>query len=376
MSVISESNKGILWEVLNGMIGENNLEIQDMRNFQRFFEEKCRNYHSKRFDYKGLSDINKHIVSDCFSYLKKMSQESKLIMFREFEKYGNKSVVKTMQVGKRYEDHQDNFKKLMKKKMPGEIDFSENADEPIGNMEDVLSQTMHQREAELSNISQRYDQNGSIKWLNSGGVPKLKIHDEKINKINLEVVEKKKNVKKVKFKSDLVEKIKKQKEIENKVRNIVDNERISSSMDTNMGSNIESNMMMETNMQEYFELMNQNINKNIENKKDDITSKMDIIKEIERRDMVKKEGKNEDIQLSTIFDNMKKQTKDSDVEAAKTQIDYIDINKRIYKLETYLLDIMNNQMKMLEKMSMKDGTNQQMDILYQDNNKQYQETPI
>ena len=92
MSVISESNKGILWEVLNGMIGENNLEIQDMRNFQRFFEEKCRNYHSKRFDYKGLSDINKHIVSDCFSYLKKMSQESKLIMFREFEKYSiNKS---------------------------------------------------------------------------------------------------------------------------------------------------------------------------------------------------------------------------------------------------------------------------------------------
>ena len=146
-------------------------------------------------------------------------------------------------------------------------------------------------------------------------------------------------------------------------------------MDTNMGSNIESNMMMETNMQEYFELMNQNINKNIENKKDDITSKMDIIKEIERRDMVKKEGKNEDIQLSTIFDNMKKQTKDSDVEAAKTQMDNIDINKRIDKLETYLLDIMNNQMKMLEKMSMKDGTNQQVDILYQDNEK-FQETPI
>jgi hypothetical protein len=102
---------------------------------------------------------------------------------------------------------------------------------------------------------------------------------------------------------------------------------------------------------------------------------MDIIKEIERRDMVKKEGKNEDIQLSTIFDNMKKQTKDSDVEAAKTQMDNIDINKRIDKLETYLLDIMNNQMKMLEKMSMKDVTNQQVDILYQDNEK-YQETPI
>jgi hypothetical protein len=350
MSVISESNKGILWEVLNGMIGENNLEIQDMRNFQRFFEEKCKNYHSKRFDYNGLSDINKHIVSDCFSYLKKMSQESKLIMFRDFEKYGNKKVVNSLKVGKRYEDHQDNFKKLMKKKIPGEIDFSENVDEPIGNMEDILSQTMQQREAEISNISQRYDENGSIKWLNSGGVPKLKIHNEKINKINLQVVEKKKIVKKVKFKSDLVEKIKKQRDIENKVKDIVDNEIVNSNMD------------------KYFELMNQKMNKNIEDKKNDIAKKMDIIKEVERREKNSKEEskKDEDIQLSSIFNNMKVHSKDSDVEAAKTQTDVININKRIDKLETYLFDIMNNQMKMLEKITKLMENKKENDKIYKE----------
>ena len=27
--------------------------------------------HVKRFDYNGLSDINKHIVAECFEYLKK-----------------------------------------------------------------------------------------------------------------------------------------------------------------------------------------------------------------------------------------------------------------------------------------------------------------
>ena len=60
-------------------------------------------------------------------------------------------------------------------------------------MDNVLSQTMEQRESELSNIRQTYDTNDSIKWLNSGGVPKLKIHDESVK---LEIVEKNQNQRK------------------------------------------------------------------------------------------------------------------------------------------------------------------------------------
>jgi len=142
MSVISESNKQILWEVLNGMIDGNNLEIQNINQFRDFFENQCKNYHAKRFDYGGLSEINKLIVTGCFQYLTKMSQESKLIMFRDYEKFGNKNLVKSIQIGKRYEEHETNFKKLMNNKKPGEIDFSENADEPIGNMENEESRLM------------------------------------------------------------------------------------------------------------------------------------------------------------------------------------------------------------------------------------------
>ena len=54
MSVISESNKQILWEVLNGLIDGNNLEIQNINQFRNFFENQCKNYHAKRFDYGGL----------------------------------------------------------------------------------------------------------------------------------------------------------------------------------------------------------------------------------------------------------------------------------------------------------------------------------
>ena len=62
--------------------------------------------------------------------------------------------------------------------MPDDIDFSEEGDAPIRDMGNMLSKTMEQRESELNNITQRYDQGDSLKWLNSGGVPKLTIHDD------------------------------------------------------------------------------------------------------------------------------------------------------------------------------------------------------
>ena len=43
MSVISESNKQILWEVLNGLIDGNNLEIQNINQFRNFFENQLVN---------------------------------------------------------------------------------------------------------------------------------------------------------------------------------------------------------------------------------------------------------------------------------------------------------------------------------------------
>ena len=64
MSVLSHSNVQILWEVLNGLISDNKLKISNMGNFRGYFDNKCKEYHVKRFDYSGLSDINKQIVSN------------------------------------------------------------------------------------------------------------------------------------------------------------------------------------------------------------------------------------------------------------------------------------------------------------------------
>ena len=38
MSVIANSNKEILWEVLNGLIQENNFHLPDIEEFQQFLK--------------------------------------------------------------------------------------------------------------------------------------------------------------------------------------------------------------------------------------------------------------------------------------------------------------------------------------------------
>ena len=107
----------------------------------------------------------------------------------------------------------------------------------------------------------------------------------------------------------------------------------------------------ENNMDEYFKLMNDGMNKDVKKREEDINLKMDVIKEVERREKLEKEeGKKEDINLNNFFENMKVKTKDSDVNAAKSQTDIVNISKRIDKLETYLFDILNNQLNILEKL--------------------------
>ena len=47
MSVIAESNKYMLWDVLKGLVSENELQVRDVAGFKEFFENKCKFYHSK-----------------------------------------------------------------------------------------------------------------------------------------------------------------------------------------------------------------------------------------------------------------------------------------------------------------------------------------
>ena len=341
MSVLSHSNVQILWEVLNGLISDNQLKIKNINEFRGYFDNKCKEYHVKRFDYNGLSDINKHIVAECFKYLKKASQDSQLVMFRDYEQYGNKNIVKNLQIGKRYEEHQTNFKSMINAKKPNEVDFTENTDLPIGNMDDAMSKRMEERAAELSNITHKYNQNHeSIKWLNNSGdiPPKLTIHEKEKkpigilnNKLNPIESKKEKEKKKVKFKSDFL----------NNMNDVKQNA-------------IEQEEKKDEELKEkanIFQNLTEKMNKNGEENSRIYLEKREIIKIMDENDTPKE--KEDNTNIMDIFSKMKTKTKKSDINGAN-KVDLIDLYKKIDKLEEYLVNVLKNQI---------DLTNQQKEIL-------------
>jgi len=364
MSVLSHSNVQILWEVLNGLISDNKLKISNMDNFRGYFDNKCKEYHVRRFDYNGLSDINKHIVSECFEYLRKASQDSKLVMFREFEEYGNKNIIKNLQVGKRYEEHQNNFKSMINAKKPNEIEFSDIIDEPIGDMEDAMSKRMEERNADINNITDKYNQNhDSIKWLNNSGdiPPKLKIHndesvndnrdnrdnkDNKDNKDNNDNKDKKDNKvkkdkkdnkvkkekKKVKFKSDFLDNM-------NNFKNAELNEDKKNEDKKNEDLKEKASI---------FQNMTEELNNQREKNSRIYLEKREIISIMDEKDKDENKKVENNTNIMDVFSKMKKKTDVSDVNGAQN-IDLIDINRKIDKIEHYIVDVLKNQIDLMDQ---------------------------
>ena len=258
MSVIANSNKEILWDVLNGLIQENNFHLPNLDSFQSYFEDRCKHYHKIRFDFDGLNSINKKIVADCFEYLSKQSHNNSLVMFREYKNFGNKNIVKNMEVSKRYTDHENNFKKMMTVKRPTDINFSEETDEPIADMDGKLNEMMKQRNQELNTIASTYDKD-DIRWLTTGEVPKLKIENDNVE-LEVEEIKKKKEKKRVKFESQIID------SVNNYELGKTMAERYKSKLRKNIENQIVNNMEKDYQepteiMVKQFHEMNNNINK-------------------------------------------------------------------------------------------------------------------
>lgn len=357
MSVIANSNKEILWDVLNGLIQENNFHLPNLDSFQSYFEDRCKHYHKNRFEFDGLNSINKKIVADCFEYLSKQSHDNSLVMFREYKNYGNKNIVKNMEVSKRYNDHEKNFKKMMTVKRPDDIIFSEETDEPIADMDGRLNEMMKQRNQELSTITSNYDKD-DIKWLSAGDVPpKLKIESE--NNLQLEVEEiSSKKEKRVKFESNIIDSVNNF-EMGKAIAEQVINSEIAqqNNLENEMVNNMKKDYQEPTDiMVKQFHELNKNINSEISQESKKFVKKMDIIKEVEKREELEKSGENDGekeeentVDLSSIFKNMKMKSKDSDVIAATSTNK--NIEERMDKLEQYMIDIIRNQQMILQKIN-------------------------
>ena len=188
-------NKQLLGEMVELMINENSIE--NPKAIMIFLNERCTYHWERKPSYYNINDINKLILNDCYNYMRK-NKENKV---RE-EIPQNKLVPlytgikeKNSDFDAMYNAYKEDFKRVSEGNKPKAIDFSaESGDFPaVKNMDDLLSQTLEDRERELKNMQQHYnkDKEKAEKWLNNdivenvsvdNGPPKLVIHDKEEGK--------------------------------------------------------------------------------------------------------------------------------------------------------------------------------------------------
>lgn len=188
MSVVLQSNKQMLFDLLKSIGKENNFVIDD-KQLMAFITQKCGYFHANRFEFafgNDLNEINKKIVEQGYN----------LIMSNQPRKVSQKAPVQQVkQLSKRemfdtgLATQEAHLKKMINPKKPKEIDFSDGSkDFPMQNLDQIMNQTLADRQKELETITQKYstsEKEKAQKWLNrEEDTPKIKI--EKSSNLKLD----------------------------------------------------------------------------------------------------------------------------------------------------------------------------------------------
>ena len=182
MSINSNENKKMLWELLSPTFPEN-LSIH--QRMKQFIDDISTTLHRDRFKYKSnIMQMNKILLSESKKYLTKCIQESNhnqkniqragqmqersMVNSRNYDKFTTKKE-HTTTFEKRLRDKQEKFNQLIDGKKPKAIDFSDKMDKPISTMNSLIDSTLAEREKELSSITISYNKKDVEKWLQNGG---------------------------------------------------------------------------------------------------------------------------------------------------------------------------------------------------------------
>ena len=182
MSINSNENKKMLWDLLSPTFPEN-LSIH--QRMKQFIDDISTTLHRDRFKYKSnIMQMNKILLSESKKYLTKCIQESNqnqkniqragqmqersMVNSRNYDKFTTKKE-HTTTFEKRLRDKQEKFNQLIDGKKPKAIDFSDKMDKPISTMNSLIDSTLAEREKELSSITSSYNKKDVEKWLQNGG---------------------------------------------------------------------------------------------------------------------------------------------------------------------------------------------------------------
>ena len=185
MSVVSQENKTMLLDLMVSICEENKYEINKKKLID-FINSQCGYFHTQRFEYGNLNEINKKIVELSYNFILSNQNSNNVSNMNSIKIETSKEIF-----SRKLENQQNNFNKMINPKKPKEIDFTDNKeDEPIKNLDFIMTQTLADRQKELELITNKYNTNSqktAQKWLNreDDEVPKIKIEENiKVNKLH------------------------------------------------------------------------------------------------------------------------------------------------------------------------------------------------
>jgi hypothetical protein len=201
MSVVEDSNKQMLFDLLKSIGNDNQLVINE-NDIYNFINEKCGYFHTNRYEFgfgTDLNNINKKIIDEGYNLI--MSSQPRKKNKQPKQHQPRESLLTKREIfEKGLENQEKQFNKMINPKKPKEIDFSDaGKDFPIQNLDKIINQTLTDRQNELENITQKYSSNDKKKaeqWLNrDDDTPKIKIEKNSNLKLDNAInVENKKRV--------------------------------------------------------------------------------------------------------------------------------------------------------------------------------------
>lgn len=179
VNFIEQQNIELIWDILLDMEKEfimknngkyaNAVKSNFMNIIKNFYE------HEKKSSF-SLIEMNKKIISllinEWIPMLKKQEQEIRTQQQKPVEKENILFTAEEIQINRKSQFDKDlslkenEFRNAMTQQVPSTIDFNEKKDEPIGEMEKLIAETIAQRNFEINQI-QNANKNDTEKWLKS-----------------------------------------------------------------------------------------------------------------------------------------------------------------------------------------------------------------
>ena len=178
MSIVSLENQAMLYDIMLDIIIDNNIILEDHVNIQEFLRDKCMYFHTKRFEFGSKEDVNKKIISLCYNFILSNQKRKTTTKKKKKKPMSLQEVPKPTMISQKelfdrsLKEKQENFENSINANRPKEIDFEDKNEEgqiPIKNLDEIINQTLADRQKELENITNHFSTNEKDKakeWLN------------------------------------------------------------------------------------------------------------------------------------------------------------------------------------------------------------------